>query len=382
MPPRENTATLCLVWAVSLMPNRSSPSHARRAVRWMVDESLEATRHLLRTASLSPGTVMAYRGAVRHWQNYCNNRSPHTHHPMSHRSGPAELDDCVSFYLAFLYQQRGGRGRQLGVCTIFGLYLEYPSIRGRLVESEQMLQGWARIRPSVSHPPLTWPLVTLIAVTMAANGYGHGAIATLVAFDGLLRISEVTALRVGDVSAPVDRRRGGADFASSSRSSPGRVLLRLAVTKTGSNQWVELYNADVSHLLLRHIQHRPSDALVFDLHTVRRSSNPATAYRRALRVVCNAVGLGACHFTPHSLRHGGATHAMQHLGQSIDTVMHRGRWRSEASTRTYLQAGRAQLLEQFIPAAVLANADQASRGWLSDLRRLLPASRQSRPGRL
>jgi hypothetical protein len=101
MPPRENTATLCLVWAVSLMPNRSSPSHARRAVRWMVDESLEATRHLLRTASLSPGTVMAYRGAVRHWQNYCNNRSPHTHHPMSHRSGPAELDDCVSFYWLF-----------------------------------------------------------------------------------------------------------------------------------------------------------------------------------------------------------------------------------------------------------------------------------------
>jgi integrase len=157
------------------------------------------------------------------------------------------------------------------------------------------------------------------------------------------------------------------DSVSSFLSPAGRVLLRLAVTKTGSNQWVELYNADVSHLLLRHIQHRPNDALVFDLHTVRRSSNPATAYRRALRVVCNAVGLGACHFTPHSLRHGGATHAMQHLGQSIDTVMHRGRWRSEASTRTYLQAGRAQLLQRVIPAAVLANADRVSRDWYSDL---------------
>ena len=57
----------------------------------------------------------------------------------------------------------------------------------------------------------------------------------------------------------------------------------------------------------------------------------------------------------------------QHLGQSIDTVMHRGRWRSEASTRTYLQAGRAQLLQRVIPAAVLANADRVSRDWYSDL---------------
>jgi integrase len=349
-------------------------SHSRRAVSWAADDTLEATRSMLRSASLSAGTVQAYRAAVDRWQDYCTNRSPHTHHPLSHDSGPAELDDCVSIYLAYVYQRRGGRGRQLGVCTIFGLYLYYPSIRRRLVESEQMLQGWARLRPSVSHPPLTWPLVTLIAVTMAANQYGHGAIATLVAFDGLLRISEVTALRVGDVSAPSDRRRGGVDVPSSSRSSVGRVLLRLAVTKTGSNQWVELYNADVSHLLLRRIQHRPNDALVFDLHTRHRSSNPASAYRRAFRVVCNAVGLGACHFTPHSLRHGGATHAMQHLGQSIDTVMHRGRWRSESSTRTYLQAGRAQLLQQSIPAAVLANADRVSQDWYSDLRHLLSNS--------
>ena len=149
---RENTATWCPIGAIDLMPSLYRSSQ-RRTVSWAADDSLEATRRMLRTASLSQGTVLAYRGAVRRWQNYCNNRSSHTHHPLSHRAGPATLDDCVSIYLAFLYQQRGGRGRQLGVCTIFGLYLEYPSIRGRLVESEQMLQGWARIRPSVSHPP-------------------------------------------------------------------------------------------------------------------------------------------------------------------------------------------------------------------------------------
>jgi hypothetical protein len=109
-------------------------SHSRRAVSWAADDTLEATRSMLRSASLSAGTVQAYRAAVDRWQDYCTNRSPHTHHPLSHDSGPAELDDCVSIYLAYVYQRRGGRGRQLGVCTIFGLYLYYPSIRRRLVE--------------------------------------------------------------------------------------------------------------------------------------------------------------------------------------------------------------------------------------------------------
>ena len=277
------------------------------------------------------------------------------------------MDDCVSNYLASIYLRHHGRCRHRAVGAIFGLYFNYPELRGRLVRSEQMLRGWTRLRPSVSHPPLTWPLVTLIAVTMAANGYADGALATLVGFDGLLRISEFAALRVADVSAPSDRRRGAPAPSAAPTGSAGRVLLRLAVTKTGSNQWVELYNAEVATLLLLHINGRPLDSLVFNLRTRRSGRQPAAAYRHALHRVCHALGLGSCHFTPHSLRHGGATHAMLHLGQSVTTVMHRGRWRSESSTRIYLQAGRAQLLQQIVPAAVLRDADVVSHTWFSRL---------------
>ena len=84
-----------------------------------------------------------------------------------------------------------------------------------------------------------------------------------------------------------------------------------------------------------------------------------------------AVGLDGYAFTPHSLRHGGATHAMQHLGHGIADVMHRGRWRSASSATRYLQAGVAQLLQQSISADVLDKADRAAMSWPVLLRHYL-----------
>lgn len=82
-----------------------------------------------------------------------------------------------------------------------------------------------------------------------------------------------------------------------------------------------------------------------------------------MRMTCDALGLQSHHFTPHSLRHGGATHAYSHLGQSIETIMHRGRWQSTQSCKTYLQAGRAQLLEQNIHQYIFLLAQQVESDW-------------------
>jgi integrase len=84
--------------------------------------------------------------------------------------------------------------------------------------------------------------------------------------------------------------------------------------------------------------------------------------------VCRGLQLQEHRFTPHSLRHGGATHALLHLGQSIETVMHRGRWQSVNSCRIYLQAGRAQLLQQDIDPDILSFADQVAGDWYDTVR--------------
>jgi integrase len=328
---------------------------------------LQSIIRALQSASLAESSATAYQRAVGLWVAYCRGAPSHRHRSLDRRSGIRYLDSCVCRYLASVYQQGGGRRRQLAVATVYGLYHHYPRIRGQLAASEQLLHGWGRLRPPLSHPPITWPLVTLIAVTMALNGYGDGALATLVAFDGLLRVSEMANLCIRDVSPPTDPRRGRSAVAAGALPSPtlpsGHVILRFASTKTGSNQSVWLTNPAVEQLLLLHVQGRDPEARVFQLATPSHRTNPTTAYRHALRVVCNGLGLGSHRFTPHSLRHGGATHALLHLGQSIETIMQRGRWQSNSSCRVYLQAGRARLLDLSVDPSILSLAEDVVDDW-------------------
>ena len=357
-----------------LVPMASGTHHTGRAgqVVRSVYDGFTTLGGVLRSHALATGSGRQYQGAVMRWLTFCREAPSHRHRPIHRRSGIRQLDRCVCMYMASVYHYGSGRRRQLAVNTVYGLYYVFPAVRGQLVESEQLIRGWTRLRPSVSRPPLTWPLVTLIAVTMAMNNYGEGALATLVAFDGLLRISEVTSLRVRDISSPSDLRRGRSRTSVGDRGMPspisGHVLLRLAVTKTGSNQWVELTNSTVEHLLLQHVSGRDGDQLAFQLLLPGHMTSAASAYRHVLRVVLSGLNLQDVHFTPHSLRHGGATHALLHLNQSIERVMHRGRWQSVNSCRIYLQAGRAQLLHQVIDSDVLVFADQVAGDWSNTIR--------------
>ena len=358
--------------ALLQMTSHHSRGHRGHRFRRYVHGEFTAAMGTARSASLSLGSSTQYRRAVQLWLEFCHRSPLHRHRSLDSRSGIRLLDQCVCSYLDTVYHSGQGRRRQLGVNTVFGLYYYYPYIRGQLAQSEQHLRGWARLRPSVSRPPFTWPLVTLVAVTMAMNGYGEGALATLVGFDALLRISELSSLRVQDVAAPSDLRRGrvssSAVRGTSGTLPSGHVLLTLPVTKTGRDQWVELTNSSVENLLLQHIRGRSGHELVFRLHLPHHTRDAARAYRHALHLVCRGLGLEGHNYTPHSLRHGGATHALLHLRQSIETVMQRGRWRSMESCRTYLQAGRAQLLQQSIAPSILTLAQEVSGDWYDTIR--------------
>ena len=202
-------------------------------------------------------------------------------------------------------------------------------------------------------------------MVLAKNGEVDCALATLVAFDALLRVSEVTAIRICDVSAPEDIRRGSSFTSSSLSSSSSRVCIRLATTKTGRNQWVELYNSDLASLLLRHVDRRLLNSSAEDPLFAFPSVRPVEYFRRCFIVTCSALGLDDCHFRPHSLRHGGATHAHMHLDQSIEEVMHRGRWQSNSTCRTYIQSGNAALLTQSLPSDVVSHIRHVMHDWVS-----------------
>jgi hypothetical protein len=318
-------------------------------------EQLALVRHTLTTSAFAPTTVSVYSTAVSRYLVYCSA----TAHCGRH-SSTAALDACLQDYIRELYHIHYGRNRQLAVNAVYGLYMQLPSITGQLRGSEHLLRGWKRLRPSISHPPITWPLAVLIARTLAASGYRDCAIAVLVSFDGLLRVGEMCDVTVADVSIVGDRRRGDSRTTEAGRvPCSSRLCIRLATTKTGSNQTAELYDGQVTQLLTHLVQGRQGDEQVFTFPSTDR----AAYFRSALHTTCTALRLGSIGFTPHSLRHGGATHAHSHQGQSIEQVMHRGRWQSNASCRTYIQSGTAALLTQRVPAEVLRQAQDVFSDW-------------------
>jgi integrase len=245
-----------------------------------------------------------------------------------------EFDRALCGYYHHLYRQ--GNGRHVAVNLRGGLVMLLPRLRDETKVSDGALRGWAKLVPSVSFAPLSRPLVHAIAATLARGGHGHYATAVLLAFDCWLRIGETMRLRRSDVAEGADHRLGN--------PWPGRMVLRIRVAKTGFNQSVEVKDIAVQALLRERVsQLKDGEDELFP--------GGCVPYRRAFKRACHALGLGN-EYVPHSLRHGGATHAYM-AGVGIEDIMVRGRWAANKSARRYIQQGKALLLTSRAPLATV-----------------------------
>ena len=192
------------------------------------------------------------------------------------------------------------------------------------------------MRTQRSHPPITWELAVVFAVTMARWGRHAEAVAVLLAFDCLLRVGEMTRLEYRDVIMPNDPRMGSAHTG---------MVVRLARTKTGLNQSVSLINLQVQHALHSYLLSKP----FLDRHRIFPFA--PSGFRTLIREVACSLGLQGITYVPHSFRHGGATYLHQR-GTSIEDIMFRGRWVALESARRYIQTARGLLIMQNIPPAL------------------------------
>jgi len=211
-----------------------------------------------------------------------------------------------------------------------------PDVKARLFISRQCIKGWKRIKRTLSYPPITWELTVAIAVAMAQRGLHGPAVATLVAFDCYLRVTEMTRIHLHDVVLPNDARMGRAHTA---------MAVCLAETKTGRNQSVALDRQSVRDILCAWVAHTARNAGEANPRLFAFSPD---YFRRAMRQACADRGLSHCHYTPHSLRHGGASSDFLTHG-SIERVQFRGRWKQMETLRTYVQSARALLAAQQVP---------------------------------
>jgi integrase len=278
--------------------------------------------------SVCTGTFAAYKEAITIFQDWL------IENKLSFPSDDLLLDRMLVKYFDEMYVTSKGKHRQIAVNTVAALKFASPRLKAHLQLAERALKGWERRKPSKPHPPFTWDLTTVLALSLWYQGRWKMAIALLLSFECYLRIGELGKIKRKHISDVGDPRCPDSQT----------MLISLPDTKTGKNQWVT-----VRHPLV-------VLAVRFLLSKIRKSRNARLfsfepyVYRYHLKRTCRALGLTA-KYVPHSARHGGAT--KDHiLGESVEDIMLRGRWASSLSTRRYIQMGRALLLDTTIPPLV------------------------------
>jgi integrase len=253
-----------------------------------------------------------------------------------------QLDSALLDYFEWCYRSR--LSKQLCINTLSGIIAFRSETKGHLPYAADAIKGWQIAVPSVQRPPVTWPIACVIAVYMASHNMLAAAIGTLLGFDCFLRISELCSLRVSDV---ID-----AELSPVDQSWLYSIGLRLRDTKTGLNQSVTVINPGVAQLLRLLVHARRikggRDASLLQLS--------ARQYRYRFKQVCQRLSLDST-LTPHSMRHGGATHYYMR-GMSIADVQARGRWESQKTCKRYVQTAQALIATIRIPQH-LADAGRA-----------------------
>ena len=289
--------------------------------------------HYLIAASVAPTTHLKYTNALNKFQHYLLRR--HNYKLNDLHSRPALLDSLLVEYLHYLYESTDTiRSATVGNYTIAGLVRHFGVSNTNIHRSRLAVRGWDRIYSQHKHkrPPVTLEVATLIAVVLAKAGHHKAAVATLLAFHCYLRINEYCKLKVHEVVFAGDSRMGSAMTVL--------ATIKLSRTKTGDNQNVSVTDVNIVALLKNLVNNAGTgtgrSSLLFEL--------TASQYRRLFHQAVSALGLDDIGYKPHSLRHGGATfHYMS--GVPLLSIINRGRWASEKSLKTYINAGTVFLMD-------------------------------------
>lgn len=252
----------------------------------------------------------------------------------------ADLDGVLCEYIELQW----ARGTSLYFISdgLSGLHFFWPELRGVLRNSWRMFKNWRRIESPVRAPPIT-PLVVRALISRAVQ-LQEVSFACMLAlgFHGLLRTGELLQVARKDLEL-------GADCGilrlpqskSGQRTGTGEaVALRDGLTLKLLETWVAVANPSPGSLLWPH---------------------SGQCFRSQFRKYLRYFRLCHLQFKPYSLRRGGATFLLQQ-GLAMDAILLRGRWKSLAVARLYLQDGMSM-----IPTLRIAPGDlRKIREWARD----------------
>ena len=236
------------------------------------------------------------------------------------------------------------RGTPLGIIgdALSGLHFFWPQVKGWLRGSWRLFKNWRKIEAPQRAPPL--PLRTCKALVGVFLDIDQVTLAFLIGlgFHAYLRTGELLRLTFRDIHAS---------------KTQGVVTVR--ASKAGLRFNIDEAVTITDHTLLLMwqvlIQNKPEgDSFIWP--------RGARAFRAAFHDGLAILGLSQAGYQPYSLRRGGATHHYM-IRRNLDGILLRGRWRSLAVGRLYLEDGLATLHAIHHSAQTLRLVDRFSSGF-------------------
>ena len=203
-----------------------------------------------------------------------------------------------------------------------GLHFYWPELRGMLRQAWRLFKQWRRIETPKRAPPMTAALAKAYVARAVERNQLRFAAMIAIGFHGLLRTGELMALTFADVEIS---------------STCGVISLDHSKTgwRTGAKEAIAVRDPLTLQLLDVLLSAQPAPGERIWPHSPQKFRADFQRMGEFLHVQCLQM-------KPYSLRRGGATYLLQ-AGVPLETILVRGRWRSLAVARLYLEDGMAQL---------------------------------------
>ncbi|CAK9056858.1 unnamed protein product [Durusdinium trenchii] len=257
--------------------------------------------------------------------------------------GQKNLDNALSAYLNEMFED----GEDIGEATktLAAVVDSVPDCtqKGSLPRSRRCLQGWNRLDPGSTRPPIPWELVAAIVNFMLGRQQINEGLLVLLMFDAYLRPGEAISLHRSDLVEPtVQHPVFCLNLNPSERGASSKTGLsdETIVLDGRETPWMGL-------LLRRHLEsHKAQKLFPIEYRQLK------DAWQKALV----GLQLSSKHCVLYQLRHSGPSHDRMTKARSLGDIKKRGRWLSDSSVRRYEAAARLNQEFQKLPRPVQTKA--------------------------
>lgn len=193
-----STDTLCRKRSSRRMPQTKEEKQVFRQEKWNARKDTKRFKGQtkLEQLAVSQPVALDYQKRVKELKLFAKQNGLNL-------SRKSNFDVVCCKFVNNMFEQ--GFDLQDGTKSLAAIIDAYPDFgqKGQLFRTRRALQGWSKVDPQKTRPPIPWPLVATMVMMMLRKNQKVSALAVMLMFTGYLRPGETLDLQRRDLVPPM-----------------------------------------------------------------------------------------------------------------------------------------------------------------------------------